>query len=109
MVRITNLFLSAFFAVSFSTICLQLDLGGFIMFIALISSFFISYFLLRHVRPKGYYDELIKENDELQTRIDELESENSKYKMEIMKLENKIEYQKEVVELTKDLSKANVN
>jgi hypothetical protein len=109
MVRITNIFLSALFAFSFSAICFQINLGGFFFFSSLVSSYFISYFLLRYIRPKGYADELINENEELQTRIEELESENNNYKLEIMKLENKIEYQSEVMELTKNFTKSSVN
>jgi hypothetical protein len=105
MVRITNLFFSAFFAVSFCSICIRLDLGEGMPILALVSSFFISYFLLRHVRPKGYFDEIIQENEELKAKIQELELQNNNYKIEIMKLENKIEYQKEIVEITKDYQK----
>jgi hypothetical protein len=88
----------------FSSIVLYLDMPGFIFTVSLITSYFIPYFILRYVRETGYdaeNEEIIKN---FKKENGELAKINGELNFEVAKLQNKLEAQKEIVELSKEMS-----
>ncbi|MFE4428819.1 hypothetical protein ACFRH9_17215 [Peribacillus butanolivorans] len=105
MIRVTNALLSLGIMIVVTGICLSLDFNGFILLISVITFYFFPYFLLRYVRDHGYDDtDFEKQIGDLNEKLSESENERQQLELNIKRLEDKLEVQKELVELSKAFS-----
>ena len=102
MVRITNVLLCFGSMLVVTGIALGLDFGGFMLIIASITSYSITYFILRFVRDTGYELVLEEELKQSTAKIKELESKSLHLQMELIRATDKLEMQKELVNLSKE-------
>jgi cell division protein FtsB len=105
MVRFTNILLSIGIVIVTLSFCISLEVHGFVAFVALFTSYSISYYILRYIRVTGIDLEVEKEIEQLTNNLQESEAKNNKLEMEIKRIEDKLEMQKELVELSKQYSK----